>query len=148
MMHAMRPDDAAEDPKTQQEAHREARVAEPVVHDEVADAKAAHSHACPKGELAREGRLRDAAEDDEPDRERRVQQRERVVRLEPRAVARCARRVVRPMDRPQPTVPDLAVQERRPQVHQDRDDERDGRPHERVRERSAHDAPPAWRGGA
>lgn len=143
MMHAMRPDDAANDAEAKQEPHGQAPVAEAVVHDEVPEAEGAHAEAGAERELARDARGRDAAPHDERDRRGHVEEGERVVRLEPRAFR--AGRVVGAMNRPEPPVPDRAVEERCPQLHAKRDDQRRRRPDERVPQRRRAHAEAALR---
>jgi hypothetical protein len=140
MVHAMGPNDPSEDPQAQKKRHRQAPVAEPVVDDEVAESEGAHAHARAEGELACHARFSHAAREDERDRQRRVKQREGIVRLEPRlGRAGFLRRVVRTVNRPKNAVPDPPVKERGPQVHGDGDDERHGHPDEPACERRVED---------
>ena len=133
----MRAADPPEDPQREEPPHREPSVDEAVVNEHVAepeerhpDARTDHESAWPAVELT--------AGDDEAGRHRRVEDRERVVLLEPTVT----RLVMRPMHGPEPVMPHAAVEQARPELHPRRNGERgdDGRDH--LEDRPArHEAP-------
>jgi hypothetical protein len=104
-----------------EEAHRQAAVHEAVVHDDVREPEGGHARPGPDGNRCGQP-PQVAAEHDEPGREWRVGRGEHVVELEAASPAS----VVRAMNSPQRTVPDASVEEARPGLHRECDDQRDG----------------------
>lgn len=94
----------------------EPSVNEPVVHDEVRDAERRHADADAEDDLAKHPDVGTASVQDRDDRDRRVQHRERVVRLE----APASRPVMRTVHAPEDRVPCAPVEQRRPELHRHR----------------------------
>ncbi len=122
VMHVMGAHDRAHDAEAEEESDGQATMHETVVHDDVADRERRHADADPERDVVRaSGR---AAPDHERDRDGRMEQRERVVPLE----APDARLVMRGMHAPQRAVPETSMEEARPEIHGERDDDGDGNP--------------------
>src|SRR4051794_23044578 len=119
MMQAMGPDHAAYVPKSEQSTDGKTPVNQSVVHDDVRDAEHGHPNAGSVQNLAPHAGRSDAPVQDERDSERRMQHRERIVGFE----APSARLVMRAVDGPEPSVPNLAMKQRCPSVHGHRDDD-------------------------
>jgi len=121
VVHRMSVADPAEPREAAEPRDGQATVHQPVVDDDVRETEQRHS-GTRADEHGGDEPMHVAANHHEAGRDGGVQGRERVVTLPPAASAR----MVRPMNRPQPPVPDAAVQEARPGLHQGRDDQRDG----------------------
>jgi hypothetical protein len=106
--------------KAEKPLYRQATVDEAVVDDEIGDAKERHPEADPKEQLPRDPFRAAASVEDERDGDRRVQNREGVVRLPPGF----SRPMVRPVYFPQNPVPDRPVKELGPELHRYRHDQR------------------------
>jgi hypothetical protein len=106
--------DALEVGELREEADRQSLVHEAVVDDEVGEAEQGHSRS--DADQNRADRAVDelAAPDDEPHRDRDVEAREQIVSFESAE----SRSMMRLVDRPQRAVPDLAVEEACPWLHE------------------------------
>lgn len=135
MMRSMCTHHLLEVPPTQEEAHGQPAVDESVVDDPIRHAEERHSDSDTVSELPRDSRCTDATMEHEDDCDRRVEDAQRIVPFE----STDARDVVRPMNEPQPRMPDLAVKESRPKLHQERHDERHREPNQKALT-DAHDA--------
>jgi hypothetical protein len=126
----------AEVPEANEKPHRETPVNEAIVDHEIRDPEEAHADPGAEGCLAQHAGCALASDEDEGDRKRRVEDGERVVRLEPGPT--WLRRVVRAVHGPEPRVPHASVEERRPEIHRDGDHDGDRNPDERPKNEGAH----------
>lgn len=130
--------DAPEEPEREQRLHGEPAVHEPVVNEHVPDPEEGHPDAGAHEDGAHPA-VELAPRDEEARRNRRVQERERVVLLE----ATGSRLVMRTVHAPQTMMPDAAVEESRPELHRCRDDGRREQADDDLDSRpAAHEAPP------
>ena len=111
-----------------QPADRQTPMHEAVVNHQIRDTKDARTDADTKHDLTHDADGPDATIQNERDGERRVQGTEHVVRFEVSVSAD----VVALMHEPQPLMPDAAVQQGCPQVHEHSDDQRGRYPDERA----------------
>lgn len=120
MMHAVGIDDAADARDTREPANRDATMHEAIVDEEIGETEDRSAEAHPERYLSPDANRAAATVQNERDREGGVENGERVVQLE-RAVPW---QMMRAMDREEHAVPEPAVKETRPQVHEHRHDER------------------------
>jgi hypothetical protein len=133
MVQPMGPHDRAKRRDAEERADGQSAVHQAVVEEQVEGAEERHPVAHPELHVAQPSRRPARPEDDEGDRDRRVERAEHVVALETAG----ARRVVGAMDPPQRTVPEAPVQERRPEVHRRGDGDRDRAFEQRVQHHGA-----------
>ena len=134
VMHAMRGRDVVQEAEARERAGTgQTTVNEAVVHDRVRDPERRRADTHAEHHLSRDPGARLAPVEDAGDRERRVQRAEHVVGFEATGTTSMMGRV----DAPEPSVPHAPVQERRPEIHRHRDDDRDREPNQH-----RHGAPP------
>ena len=130
VVNAVRLHDPAKEPDAEKSLNGDPLVDEPIVHERISDRESRHSDPDAVRDLSPRALGGDAAVEDEGNRRRCVEDRERIVPLEPAG----ARRVVRAMHVPEPAMPYPPMKEASPNVHEDGDDRRDGDPDHGVRE--------------
>ena len=118
MMNEMRAADPPEEAKPEEHAHRQTFVHEAIVNEHVPDSE--QRHPGPRAHEQRAGVAVELASDDhERGGDRRMQEGERVVTLEPSDT----RLVMRAMNVPETMVPDAPVEEAGPELHGRRNDD-------------------------
>lgn len=123
--------DPAEEGIAQQGARSgNASVHEPVMNEDIANGEDGHANPETEGDLSRNALFCAAAPKNERDSDRCVEQRERIVRLEP--LAGLAGLVMRSVNEPEPAVPNEPVKETSPNIHRDGGDDGDRAPDEKV----------------
>lgn len=142
-MDPMRASNVPEVADAEQPLDREPPVDEAIVHDEVREPEHTHPDPHPERDLARDAGGSPAAVQNERDGDRSMEQRQRVVALEPSVSS--TRLVVGAMNRPEPRVPHATVEKRCPEIHGHCEADGRGGPDERVSDLFAHASPAARR---
>jgi hypothetical protein len=126
MMHAMSVHDAADARDARDPPHCQPSMDEAVVDEEIGEAERRRANSDTERELAHDADRASASIKNERDRERRVEKRERVVLLE----GTRSWPMMRAMDREEEAVPETAMEEPCPKIHQHEYDERRRNPND------------------
>jgi hypothetical protein len=113
MVRKVRVTNACEVRDAPERGHGQSTMHEAIVHEQVQSTEGRHTKADAERDLATEARRSSAAIDDQRGSEGRVRTREGIVGFPPTGAAT----MMRAMHAPKGTVPDLAVQQHRPELH-------------------------------
>lgn len=123
VMNVMRANDAAQALRAEEKANRKTTVDEAIVDEEIPDREDRHAKAHTKRDVFAD-RMTGRAPQDERDRDRCVNEREKIIPFE----ATLLRLVMRAMNAPERAMPEAAVEKACPQLHSEGNDDRERQP--------------------